>query len=192
MNAQMTLAEIEAQKTILLEIAEELDPDDQQSIQVFEEQLQALVLAGGVKVDGIVYFLKELESQSAFQQELADLHAQAAKRLTLRMNACKTYFAELYAAGVLPKRLPGVSTEIRFQRNAQPSINIALTEDEIREQWIGDPQMGAFVEIKTVERVVVDKQGIAVIWKENPEAFEGTPGLSVRQGYHTRTGTRTV
>lgn len=183
-NATLTLAEITEDIRALEEILGDIDPENAAELAIVEQEMYARLKQKGVKVDSIVYYIKSLEQRAAFQRDLADIHAQAATRLDKTVKRIKDYFVYLYEAGSIDKKITGAATEIRFQTNSQPSVEIASDDpQECLKQLYLSGTMDDLVEQEVKFSYKIKKDGL----KQRMEDGRLPAAIIARVGSHMRT-----
>lgn len=183
-NASLSLAQINNDIRELTEILGDLDTYDPEAQTFVEEELRKRIAQRGIKVDAVVYFLKSLEQRAAFQQEMADLHAKAAKQLGNAIQRTKDYFVYLYESEQIEKSIKGVSAEIRFQSNSQLSVSYTVDDSqEYLKQLYLSGTADDLVEQEVRFSYKLKKDGL----KQRMEEGRVPSGIIARIGSHMRT-----
>lgn len=168
-----SLTEIISEAAELEALFAELDPNDQESLQLFYQKLDELKQAEGAKVDRWVWYLKKLENEVKFLKEQEAELATIRRRAERKLEEGKNYLLLLHSGGQIPQKLKGASSTISIQKNSQPSVDVQSDPGEWEPKYWHLRQVTYSANRKAIAQTLAEGSDIP-------------PGCIVETGNHVR------
>lgn len=171
-----TLARIHQESADLEALLAEIDPADEESLNLLYTALDELQSLEANKVDRWHWHLAKLESHIKFLKEQEQAIAQARRAAEKKLESAKQYLLLLHSQDQIPAKLEGNLATISVVRNSQMSVDVDPSDFE---GWVQQ-----YPELAKVT-YAPDKKAIIEAYKSGGEL---PPGVEVSQGHHVRMG----